>query len=279
MRTPPTQEVLMLRSIQLPLPPPSDLVLKKIDKQEKRKNSEWCLVQYYLAVRYLKAYGFQRRQRHLWLLLFLVVTFSATMFAESNEEWLEKDFNVERNEIVLAVWGLGVLLLAYQQWHENRYEISMDKYYERLDIANRTRREGGSTTFEMMRDSRPGSDEVNANKMEFLYTELDNLEYVAEKYYLGFMTPEQACRGLRTFQGRCLAEEFRNLARTRVEKGDYNGKTSEIVRRVVSVIEEENNQKPDNPALPSPTDLFLRRATLQKAAILLLFLSALLLMP
>jgi hypothetical protein len=139
----------------------------------------------------------------------------------------------------MAVLALGALVLGFQQWREAREEISMDKYYERLDIANRRRECAPESVYKLMRSSIPELANEDPAVLMYVYVELDNLEYVASKYRLGYMRPGQACRGLRTFQRRCLSSDFKRIAEIRVKGGDYHQHTCNIVRRVCEEVTKE----------------------------------------
>jgi hypothetical protein len=143
---------------------------------------------------------------------------------------------VKGSDVALTVASLGALLIGYWQWRMARHEISMDKYYDRLDLANR-RQDGDQTSVrDMMKPSHPELSEESPEILMYVYAELDNLEYVVEKYRLGYMNEEQACRGLRTFQLRCWSPQFRCITRHRVHSGDYNSGTARVVDRVCEGI-------------------------------------------
>lgn len=227
----------------------------------KKERDEKAHISWKENIEYLASFGLNRESRHLGIAFFSAISILVAMFAILFEASPASWIRMSVHEITFAVSGFFILLLGYQQWHENRHEISMDKYYDRLEIANRTRKEGGTAVYNMMRHSRPEADDVDSRKMEFVYAELDNLEYVAEKYHLGFMKPEQACRGLRTFQKRCFSKEFRELALERVRSGDYNGMTATIVQEVVKSVEAKLADTGDL-SLPLPKGSIERRFSL-----------------
>lgn len=200
---------------------------------------------------YLGAYGIEHQvEPHREIFIFLCSTALLTFWAYQFRSQL-MDIGVRPSDAIVAIWALGVLLLGYLQWQEARHEISMDKYYDRLEIANKKREEGGLLIYRMMH---PHDKCYRAllKKMMLVYSELDNLEYMIEKYKLGFMKPEQACRGLRTFQHRCRSEEFRQMAKTRVADGDYSVDTAEVVRVVIAQIEAEIQKENRLPQPPFP---------------------------
>ncbi|MEA2601544.1 MAG: hypothetical protein QOF89_2536 [Acidobacteriota bacterium] len=152
---------------------------------------------------------------------------------------LHDKLEFQGTEVATMVVAFGALVLGYQQWGEARHEASMEKYYERLDIANRRREVATHSVFEMMKSSIPELANEDPARLMYVYVELDNLEYVVGKYRLGFMSPGQACRGLRTFQRRCLSPEFRKIALLRVGAGDYGRDLIKVVQRVHEIMTEE----------------------------------------
>ena len=101
----------------------------------------------------------------------------------------------------------------------------MDKYYERLEFVNQkmTMMEG-------------------VNKYDLLvFAELDNLEYVVEKYRLGHISDEQAYRGWRAFRSRCKNPRFCEAATKWVQESEgYQDTTSDVVERTVQHCRSES---------------------------------------
>lgn len=188
--------------------------------------------------KYLKQFGFKPPR---WVHVDIVLPWVVLLFAivlgyliHGTYEGIE----IKGTDVAIASAGLGALLVGYWQWRKARHEISMDKYYERLDIANRRQDGNHLDVHKMMRASTPEIAGETSDVVFYIYAELDNLEYVIEKYRQGFMDPDQACRGLRTFQLRCWSEQFRLIARHRVTAGDYNPRTREVVEKVCKKIDD-----------------------------------------
>jgi hypothetical protein len=124
-----------------------------------------------------------------------------------------------------AVLGIGAFLVGYSQWRIARHEISMEHYYERLETANEARK--------CLRDEQHKIDPMDM----YIFVELDNLEYVLQKYKLGYMTPEQAWRGVKTFRSRLSGvvgfrerlREFPDL----VKFAGYHYDTERLVQRLI----------------------------------------------
>jgi hypothetical protein len=98
---------------------------------------------------------------------------------------------------VLAFSGL---LASYVEWRSSKHEASMDRFYERLELANRYRSK--------LTDQ---DQKVSALDM-YVFVELDNLEYVLERYRLGYIAPRHALRAARTFQSRLNMPWFKSAA-------------------------------------------------------------------
>jgi hypothetical protein len=130
---------------------------------------------------------------------------------------------------------MGLLIAGFWQWRGARQEISMDKYYERLDISNQWWKSSPSVRNAMSGFARDSED---PDMTMYVCLEIDNLEYVIEKYRIGYVDDEQACRGLKAFQVRCLnSPEFRAIARRRVHLGDYTPRTTNVVCKVCDEVD------------------------------------------
>jgi hypothetical protein len=202
---------------------------------------------------YLREYGFKRSLKMVYrgeLIIFAAFCAALLVFYLVEGPFAD-DIATPAGEAATTAAALGALLLGYQQWKEARHESSMEKYYERLDLPNRRT---SAPVYSMMKEIPNGTDESEPARMMYVYLELDNLEYVIEKYKLGYMRPKQACRGLRTFQRRCLAPEFRKRARQRVQFGDYNPRTAYVVKKVCEMIDrlEEGKSKAEAPQAATP---------------------------
>lgn len=143
----------------------------------------------------------------------------------------------------IALTTLGALIIGYDQWRAARHENSMERYYDRLDIPNRRRENATESVRKVMRHTSAELTNEDQDLLMYVCLELDNLEYVAEKYKVGYIKHEQACRGLRTFQQRCLSPEFRRLAKQRVRDRDYHPSTIKVVKKVCRVIDRLERQR------------------------------------
>jgi len=140
--------------------------------------------------------------------------------------WLVvKYFNFERvpwSQAFTAILSLGIAIIAYRQWRGARHEISIDKYYDRLEIVNKR--------LEALETDRPTPEDM------YVFSELDKLEYVIVKYEYGYISPLLAYRALENFQGLCNDRRgFSQIASHWVKKAAYR----DITRKVVGSVCEE----------------------------------------
>lgn len=132
------------------------------------------------------------------------------------------------------VVALNLLVTGGWQWRHGRYEASVDRFYDRVHLTNNLRRQylveavhevdGRWAVLQTLLsprpvEARPKSDEALMMLLgQYVFTELDNLEYALKKYQLGFMDKVLMERALNTFLNRCLhvdgvAEKVKNVYR------------------------------------------------------------------
>lgn len=114
----------------------------------------------------------------------------------------------EWSDSLQALAGFAAFSLGYLQWRAARHETTFDKLYDKLDIANR---KFDAWKIEQLKNDPKGlADHLHTM---FVFAELDNLEYVLEKYQLGYAREELAERAWRSFKSRCIdSEAFRKCA-------------------------------------------------------------------
>lgn len=135
--------------------------------------------------------------------------------------------------VVLALIGFS---LTYLQWRAGRHEASFERYYDRLDLANR---KFDAARAEECKETGSKEDLKRHLYTMFVFAELDNLEYVLEKYKLGYVRQGLAERALRGFRSRCSDPRFCQEALSWLgqEEGQerargYERTTREIVRYI-----------------------------------------------
>lgn len=150
--------------------------------------------------------------------------------------------NVDTAKIATAILAIAGLVSGFQQWRAARRETSLDKYYERLKLANERLNEWPCARAllanQILDDEAQESPRAKADHERHMYmhVELDNLEYAIQKYQIGYMAPEVALRALRTFRNRCGYSVFRDLVNTRLSdprSDDYTDLTKQVVAAVM----------------------------------------------
>lgn len=123
----------------------------------------------------LKQYEFSRKSSVVELamiLLFLpfIVWIIVDTLAPERVPW---------SQAFTAILSLAVAI-AYRQWRGARHEISIDKYYDRMETANKR--------LEVLETDKPAAEDMH------VFAELDKLEYVIVKYEYGYISPVLALR-------------------------------------------------------------------------------------
>ena len=137
-------------------------------------------------------------------------------------------------QVSTAVATLGAFAFAYKQWRAAREEISLDKFYDRLDRANRILNDCKSARELMNPDWLNEGSSPSYEHSMYIFMELDNLEYAIEKYSLGYMSSVNAYRALSTFRSRCeKASKFREHVLACARNFGYNQVTVNVVERVL----------------------------------------------
>ena len=85
-------------------------------------------------------------------------------------------------------------VVSYIQWHLARHEISFDKFYDRLSIANQYVNAVGI---------KERDDDLDHHKNMRVFAQLDNLEYMLGKHKLKFVEFDLVDRAIRTFRSEC----------------------------------------------------------------------------
>ncbi len=196
----------------------------------------------------LEHYGF-RRTKHArgrgWIIF--GITFASALGVEVFF-WYFPSPHLSQIDVITAVIGLGALALGFHQWCASRNEISLDRFYDRLEVTNRIldeRKEVRPFAGPWYRvegsQNQHDKDAIYHTSM-YVYRELDNLEYAIAKYKLGYMSPENALRSLRTFRARCnSSQEFCKLAlRCATANGGYDSTTQEVVEKVCQEVMEKD---------------------------------------
>ena len=192
----------------------------------------------------LEALGFNQPFYRRGFLLGLTIWVLAVSFTAFLYFYVEPD---EPSDFTTTIGGVAVFIFGYYQWRSSRYEKAMEDFYSRLNIANNRRENGKNVVFDLLgkpwelngvhESCRAFAQGEEKHWIEYIYSELDNLEYVVEKYNLGYMKAQVALRGLRTFYQRCALPIFRKHALKCARSMAYNESTCTVVRKVYDDIE------------------------------------------
>jgi hypothetical protein len=124
--------------------------------------------------------------------------------------------------VVVALVAVGA---AGLQWRAARQEISLDKYYDRLDAVNKR----------LEQIDGPGEG-VSKYDM-YVFTQLDLLEYVSGKYRLSYLNRSLAERALRAFASACEDPPFHGRVQVLLRRSrGYEETTRDIVKNVCRLI-------------------------------------------
>jgi hypothetical protein len=182
-------------------------------------------------LREIESYGIRRshfaRYRGWLVLAGTAITAIGMIFY-----WPQSSGGPNGAQVATAFITAVALALAYQQWRAARNEISLDRYYDRLEIANRRLDAWPAARYMVAHFWQTDKDDDTYHRSMYVFTELDNLEYVIEKYKVGFIKEEQLLRGLRCFRSRSVSVKFRELALVQVHGSGYQETTQEVVSHI-----------------------------------------------
>lgn len=180
------------------------------------------------AIRELYAYGLERKKGVFLVtgvMLYLMMLLGTVGLISV---WFH--LSASRNVSIEAFLGIGVAFAGIYQWRSSKYEMSIDRFYERLSYTNTKLFEWESSRVLL---SEEWVDEKVFQREMYVYLELDNLEYIIQKYQHGFMEPHDAHRALTCFSSRCKnSPAFKALAIENVSKAGYKPETSCAIRRL-----------------------------------------------
>lgn len=172
----------------------------------------------------------------LWL--FLVVLFACVAIAFTYQLSISNIGNVsdlpKGTDVAVTLITIAAVSFAYYQWMDGRREASLDKFYDRLALINTRYYE-----WKEARDVVPhfwgnSTEEADFRPRMYVYLELDNLEYVIQRYQLGYLRVPLLRRAVRTFSSRCESPAFCALAKEVVNGAGYAQSTVDVVNVLVA---------------------------------------------
>jgi hypothetical protein len=106
-------------------------------------------------------------------------------------------------KVLAAVCASGIFLVGYFQWHAARREQSLERFYDRIKEATQP-----ISDYEMERwKNDPLERKIHLLNMRVFF-QLDNLEYILEKYRRGYVDWDVVDRAVRTFRAECKDKSF-----------------------------------------------------------------------
>lgn len=188
----------------------------------------------------LRAFGVSKPRWQAPLFLGLVPALCAFLAGISVYYWNREPQVLRWNDVTQAVSGLAIFLVLFWQWRRARQEASFEKFYERLDMANK-RMVAVMEQVAAGHDPKSRENPVGLSIYDmWVFTEVDNLEYAIEKYRLGYMSGKHFDRALATFESRCrtkpaFSQEVCNL----VGACGYQRRTERAVQAILAKCESD----------------------------------------
>ncbi|WP_143272014.1 hypothetical protein [Azospirillum brasilense] len=150
------------------------------------------------------------------------------------------DNKLKAGELIGIITVVAGLFTGYYQWRMSRYEASLERLYERIDVSNRRL---ADVINYANQDKNPYEHPRLAGLSVFdmwVFAELDNLEYVLEKYQFGWIKYHHVYRSLVTLKARCAADQ--TFCRRAIEScgiSGYQSSTCSVVARIVKAAEDD----------------------------------------
>jgi hypothetical protein len=159
----------------------------------------------------------------VFAVLFYIISLSASVYY--TDQPLKLSYSIDQFLKGLTAIAAGfAFALTYIQWQLARHEVSFDKYYDRINIANQAidKNEAGETPVD--------GQQIDHLRNMRVFAQLDNLEYIIGKYRLDFVEFDLLDRAIRAFRSECHVDR---------ENGDIGW----FSNKVLFWIGEEENQQ------------------------------------
>ena len=128
--------------------------------------------------------------------------------------------------VVLIGFSIG-----YRRWALAEKNRNVDDTIRRKELANKMMVDNASILLPYVGDvfeieteyaETLVTDRERIKVQMYVFTEIDNLEFVFDKVNAGLLEDKQALRAIKIFMARCENKNFERMTRTLVEKGRYN---------------------------------------------------------
>lgn len=153
-------------------------------------------------------------------------------------------------ELGTPLAALIAALIGLEEWRSAKTEAALDRFYDRLNVTNeRLRIWRNPRSF----ISREWLVEDTFEMEMYVCMELDNLEYMIQKYERGYMEPKDAYRALTCFTSRCQDGNFKKTALAVGTRGRYKTDTMKALAGICEVCLRVNQYRcGSTPVAPEP---------------------------
>lgn len=127
--------------------------------------------------------------------------------------------------VLIAFW------IGYRRWALAESNRNVDDTIKRKELANKMMVDNASVLLPYVGDvfdieteyaETLMTDRERVKVQMYVFTEIDNLEFVFDKVNAGLLEDKQALRAIKIFLARCENKNFERMTRTLVQKGRYN---------------------------------------------------------
>jgi hypothetical protein len=152
-------------------------------------------------------------------------------------------FTAAANVATLVVVVIG-FWIGYKRWALAEENRNVDDTIRRKELANNMMVDNASVLLPYVADvfdietqyaETLVTDRDRLKVQMYVFTEIDNLEFVFDKLQPGLLQERQALRAIKIFLARCENNNFERMARTLIEKGRYNHDFVQCVRSLLDV--------------------------------------------
>lgn len=136
--------------------------------------------------------------------------------------------------------------IGYRRWALAEKNRNVDDTIRRKELANKMMVDNASILLPYVGDvfeieteyaETLVTDRERIQVQMYVFTEIDNLEFVFDKVNAGLLEDKQALRAIKIFMARCENKNFERMTRTLVEKGRYNFDFVKCVRSLSDVAD------------------------------------------
>ena len=161
-----------------------------------------------------------------------------TKFVVSNSP-----FTTAANVATLVVVVIG-FWIGYKRWALAEENRNVDDTIRRKELANKMMVDNASVLLPYVGDvfdietqyaETLVTDRDRLKVQMYVFTEIDNLEFVFDKVKPGLLQERQALRAINIFLARCENNNFERMVRILIEKGRYNYDFVKCVRSLLDV--------------------------------------------